>query len=203
MAGVPAMLRASDVTACLVTRGDQPEMMRRILDSLIFENVVVWDNSIRNDWKTAGRFLASAKAPTDTAYFQDDDVIVPPETQEALLRAYEPGIPTCNYGHGPTPDGFDDLPLYCGGAIVDRETWRAAEEQYLSWEKMDDDYLYYCDFAIGVLYPTFKHVRLPFEIVLEVAQHPSRLCNQPFADEMKRRVTERARAIRDRQVVAA
>ncbi len=178
-------------------------MMRRIRESLIFPNVFVWDNSKRNDMKTAGRFAVMEYATTDLVYFQDDDVLVPPSTQEALLAAYEPGIPTCNYGHGATPDGYDDLPLYCGGAIVDRGmAWEAAE-RYVQEHGQDDDFLYYCDFAVGVLYPMFKHVRLPFEIVMDVAQHPSRLCNQPFARDMKRRVTDRARAIRDRQAVPA
>lgn len=43
----------TDVVACIVTRGDVD--LTPILDSLIFEDVVVWDNSIRPDWKCAGR----------------------------------------------------------------------------------------------------------------------------------------------------
>lgn len=197
------MLRASDVTACLVTRGDQPEMMARILDSLIFESVVVWDNSKCGDMKTAGRYSATALARTAVVYYQDDDVIVPRQTQERLLHAYEPGVPTAVYGHGETPAGYGDLPLVCGGALVDRDMPTEAMNRYHAHHPADDDFLYYCDFAIGILYPAFKHVHLPFEIVLEVAQHPSRLCNQPFAAEMKQRVTERARAIRDGVLVAA
>ena len=38
---------------------------------------------------------------------------------------------------------------------------------------------------------------LPFEINMDIAQHPSRLCNQAWAAEAKARVTARARAIRD------
>jgi hypothetical protein len=130
-------------------------------------------------------------------------VIVPRATQEALLHHYEPGVPTAVYAHGLTPAGYDDLPLVCGGALVPTSAPAEAAARYLQEWPCDDDYLYYCDFAIGVLYPVFKHVRLPFEIVLSVAQHPSRLVNQPFAAGMKQRVTERARAIRDRVAVAA
>jgi hypothetical protein len=54
-----------------------------------------------------------------------------------------------------------------------------------------------------VLYPWFEHVFLPFRINMEVAQHPSRLCNQPWQKATKLKVTERARAIRDRAMVAA
>ena len=51
------MAKPYDVTACLVTRGDQPDMMARIRESLIFDNVVVWDNSKLPDWKCAGRYM--------------------------------------------------------------------------------------------------------------------------------------------------
>lgn len=186
------------MTACLVTRGDQPEMMRRIRESLIFDNVVVWDNSTApNDAKVAGRYSAIHQAKTPVVYFQDDDCIVPPATQEALLEAYEPGVPTAVYAHGVTPAGYDDLPLVCGGALVDSHMPLNAAHRYLAVEPHDESFNYYCDFAIGVLYPLFKQVRLPFHIELPVAQHPSRLVNQPFAAEMKQTVTERARAIRD------
>jgi hypothetical protein len=197
------MLKSSAVTACLVTRGDQPQMMERILDSLIFENVIVWDNSERDDLKTAGRYAAALEATTPVAYFQDDDVIVPRETQEALLVAYEPGIPTAVYAHGDTPGGYHDLPLVGAGALIDCELLWPTLNRYLQAYDPDDAFCYDCDFVAGVLYPIFKQVRLPFEIVMEVAQHPSRLCNQPFQREMKRAVTERARGLRDRVGVAA
>jgi hypothetical protein len=197
------MLRTSDVTACLVTRGDQPEMMARILDSLIFDYVIVWDNSVRDDRKTAGRYYATLEARTPVVYYQDDDVIVPRATQQALLAAYEPGVPTAVYGHGLTPGGYDDLPLVCGGALIDRDLPWQALDRYLAYHPCDDGFLYDCDFVAGVLYPLFKQVRLPFEIVMEVAQHESRLCNQPFQKDLKFEVAERARRIRDAVRVAA
>lgn len=198
------MIDQSQVTACLVTRGDQPAMMERILDSLIFDKVAVWDNSTSgSDWKTAGRYMAAARAVTEIVYFQDDDVIVPEVTQRALLTSYEPGVMVANWGHGVDPDGYDDLPLVCGGAIVDRSLCRDAMKLYLDHWPMDDWFLYDADFAIGVLYPAFRHVHLPFEIDLGIAQHPSRLCNQPWQREAKRSITERARAIRDRARAAA
>lgn len=198
------MLRTSDVTACLVTRGDVD--LRPIIDTLIFDTVIVWDNSVpRMDMKTAGRYWATGKATTPVVYYQDDDVIVPRSTQLALLDAYEPGIPTAVYAHGETPDGYDDLPLVGAGALVDREMPQHAMRRYIKENdggSGGESFLYYCDFAVGVLYPIFKQVRLPFEI-LPVAEDPSRLCNQPWASEMKLLVTERARAIRDMVAVAA
>lgn len=193
------MLRTSDVTACLVTRGDVD--MQPILDSLIFDKVIVWDNSVCEDMKTAGRYATIHQTTTPVVYFQDDDVIVPASTQEALLAEYEPGVMTAVYAHGDNADGYDDVPLVGAGAVVDRLLPLQAVHRYRGWP-MDNSFLYYCDFAIGVLYPRVKQLRLPFEIVMEVAQHPSRLCNQPWAAAMKFEVTERARAIRDMTVAA-
>lgn len=190
------MLSPKAVTACLVTRGDQPEMMERIRQSLIFDRVVVWDNSRSPDWKCAGRYMAALVAGTEYCYWQDDDVIVPQETQHELVERYEWPI-TANYGHGETPDGYDDLPLVCGGAVADsREAWSAIgrwAQQY----PLDQEFMYEADFVVGVLYPRFTHVYLPFHIEMKVAQHPSRLCNQPWQRDLKLEVTNRARAIRD------
>ena len=77
------------VTACLVTRGDQPEMMKKIIDSLIFPRYVVWDNSFKPDWKCAGRYWATTWSNSTLVYFQDDDVIVPPTTQ---IQIYVSGL---------------------------------------------------------------------------------------------------------------
>lgn len=192
------MITVDQVTACLVTRGDQPEMMDRIRESLVFDDVIVWDNSTRPfDAKTAGRYYATLEAKRPVVYYQDDDVIVPPQTQQALLEAYEPGVMVANWGHGENPDGYDDLPLVCGGAIVDKELPWEALHRYLDHYPQDDGFYYEADFVAGALYPEFRHLWEPFDINLAVAQHPSRLCNQPWQRDMKFDVTQRARAIRD------
>jgi len=194
------VLNPDDVTACLVTRGDQPEMIWRIRDLLIFDSVIVWDNSERPDRKTAGRYFAMLEAATDLVYFQDDDVLVPPQTQYALVDDYDGEPCLANWGHGDDPDGYDDLPLVCGGAIVDR---RAALDAMLRWARyypLDEAWDYEADFAVGALYESFRHVWLSFDIQMDVAQHPSRLCNQPWQRDLKRAVTEQARSLR--QVVA-
>lgn len=191
-------LSAADVTACLVTRGDQPEAVERILGSLIFDKVIVWDNSVEPvDWKCGSRYLAAYTASTKVVYFQDDDVLVPCETQEALVRAYKPGVCVANWGHGDNPDGYGDLPLVGCGAIVDvDECWKALD-RWAEHYPLDDDFGYEADFIVGVLYKSFEHVHLPFEIDMPVAQHPSRLVNQPWQKQLKHDMTQRARAIRD------
>ena len=193
------MIHPRDVAACLVTRGDRPEMMQKILDSLLpFGEVVVWDNSQEEiDWKCAGRYFAAAEAVREVVYFQDDDVIVPVATQQALLAAYEPGVCVANWGHGENADGYDDLPLVCGGAVVDSELCLGAMLQYARRYPLDDDFAYEADFVVGVLYPRFVHLHEPFEIDLGIAQSPERLCNQPWQRDLKLEITNRARAIRD------
>ena len=191
------MLDASQVSACLVTRGDQPEQMERIIESLLpYGEVVVWDNSKADDFKTAGRFAAMSLAKNQICYTQDDDVLVPRETQEALLREWEPGMTVANYGHGENDGGYGDLPLVCGGGLFDKALAFMAIDAYLSeyqeWGRDEDAYI---DFLVGVQIP-FKHIHEPFEINYPIAQHPSRLVNQPWAAEAKHRVTERARSLR-------
>ena len=173
-------------------------MMERIRESLIFDDVVVWDNSQRDDMKVAGRYYALNHFPVQSViYFQDDDVIVPPETQRKLCEAYMPGVVIANYGHGATPDGYDDMPLVHGGAILDADLPWQSLNLYLEHYPLDDDFLYESDFVAGILYPDFRHLHLPHEIVMEVAQHPSRMCNQPWQRDLKLEITNRARALRD------
>jgi hypothetical protein len=102
-----------------------------------------------------------------------------------------------NWGHGDTSDGYDDLPLVGGGAVVDRNLCWEAIRRYEEMWPLDDAFRYEADFVVGVLYPAFRHVRLPFHIDMRIAQSPERLCNQPFQRELKFEITERARAIRD------
>lgn len=194
-------MRPEDVTAVLVTRGDQEEFVERIVASLIFEDVVVWDNSKREDRKAAGRYFALLDGTQSVVYFQDDDVLVPESTQRALLDEYEPGVVVTNWAHGENPDGFEDVAFVGAGAILDADIPWIGLDRYLEQFPFDDDFLYEADYIAGVLYPSFRYVHLPFEIELRIAQGPERLCNQWFQPDLKRRITERARSIRDEVLV--
>jgi hypothetical protein len=186
-----------DVTACLVTRGDQPEMMARIRESLVFDHGVVWDNSQREDWKCAGRYKAAERARTDVVYFQDDDVIVPRETQKALLAEYDGEDCLAVYAHGDEPAGYDDLPLIGCGALVNRHAAQRAIDRYAGRWPLDDDFRYEADFVVGVLYGNWRHLHAPFNIEYEIATDPSRLARQPWQRSLKFEITNRARRIRD------
>lgn len=75
-----------NVSAVLVTRGDVD--ITEILNSLPFDDVVVWNNSERDDLSCYGRFAGVAEAKHDWIYVQDDDLIVP---VPALLDAWDGG----------------------------------------------------------------------------------------------------------------
>jgi len=188
-----------EVTACIVTRGDVD--LQPITDSLLnYREVIVWDNSIRPDWKVAGRYWAALDAETDLVYWQDDDTVVPRETQETLLEAYIDQDIVANWGHGANPDGYDDLPLVCGGAIASRASAWAAIAEYGAQFPLDADFKYECDFIVGVLYRYWDHRHLPFEI-RDVAYNGQRLADEPWQRDLKLEMTTRARAIRDARVV--
>lgn len=213
------MLTPDNVTACLVTRGDQWEQLVRIIGTLPYDEILIWDNAHLGvmdghlgratviggaDLRTAGRYAAMFEAKHDVVFFEDDDTLF--AHHDDLMAAYEPGTLTAVYGHGENDGGYGDLPLVCGGGLADRgavlDAMRRFKGDPICLDEWDRDELAYADFAIGVLIP-FKHVDLPFEINMDIAQHPSRLVNQPWAADAKRRVTERARAIRDKALTPA
>lgn len=185
------MISPADVTACLVTRGDAD--LTPILESLPYDEVIVWDNSRRGDWKCAGRYMAAAEAKHEIVYFQDDDVIF--RDHEELLAAYEPGKIAAVWAHGRTPDGYEDVALVGAGAISDRELPQAALERYLSRFAYDDGFLYEADFIVGCLTPHI-HLHLPFEI-RDLAYNGRRLADQPWQRELKLKITNQARWVRD------
>lgn len=79
------MIAPANVSAVIVTRGDVD--LTTILNSLPFDDVVVWDNSVEEDVQCYGRFAGVARCKNEIVYVQDDDVLVP---IAALLREYQP-----------------------------------------------------------------------------------------------------------------
>jgi hypothetical protein len=134
-----------NVSCVIPTRGDVD--LSPILETLPFDDVIVWDNAEREDLGIYARYAAIAEAKHDIVVTQDDDVIVTcwPE----LLAAYEPGILTVNY-----PEPWD-IPWVARGAIFDRDLPARAFDRY--WAAYPDDDLfrrYVCDAAFALLTPT-------------------------------------------------
>jgi hypothetical protein len=127
-------LSASDVTAVLVTRGDVD--LTPVLESLPFEEVIIWDNSKRYNESVYGRYLAIREAKHRIIYTQDDDCVV---DVAKVLDAYEPGVVTCNM-----PDSrwieYSRCALVGWGSVFDADLWFQAERRYLSagheWDEL-------------------------------------------------------------------
>jgi hypothetical protein len=80
------LIEAKNVSAVIVTRGDVD--ITTIVNSMPFDDVVVWDNSVEEDLQCYGRFAGIERCKNDIIYVQDDDVLIP---VPSLLREYEPG----------------------------------------------------------------------------------------------------------------
>lgn len=110
-----------NVTAIIVTRGDHdlaPIIGQEWPEQV--QEIIVWDNASedRRDLKVYGRYAAIAEASHDLIFVQDDDVLLPRESLEQILRAHDPlgkqvlhdgpaSYVTCNM-----PAAFRDQPQY-------------------------------------------------------------------------------------------
>ncbi len=191
------MITPADVTACLVTRGDVD--MTPILETLPYPNVIVWGPD-REELRVYGRYAAMLEASTPVVYTQDDDCVF--TGHEELLAAYEPGRHVAVYGHGDTPDGYEDMALVHGGALMDRDLPARAFARYLEHWPMDEGFLREADMINGTLTP-HVHLDLDYEIRMGIAQRPNRMCNQPWQRGLKLEITNRARRVRDLAEAAA
>ena len=136
-----------NISCVIVTRGNVD--MTDILASLPFDDVVVWNNSVRDDIGIYGRFAAIAEAKHDIIYTQDDDVLV--TGLDELLASYEPGIVSINY------DEPWDIPWISKGAVFDRHLPEIAFRRY--WAKYDYD-AYFRDEACDGIFALLSEVKV-------------------------------------------
>ena len=112
-------IAAKDVALTIPTRGDVDlsEILSRLPD---FKQVIVWDNSERDDLKVYARYAAIAETDAAVIATQDDDCIVP---WEEILPYYAPGRLVANMDRdrwGPGW-GYPDSTLVGWGALFDRD----------------------------------------------------------------------------------
>jgi hypothetical protein len=184
-------LSPDDVTACLITRGDVD--LDPILETLPYKHVRIWGPD-QPEMHVFGRYVAMFEAKTPVVYTQDDDCIF--RDHEELLARYEPGRIVANYGHGDNPDGYDDMALVHGGALMDADLPARAFSRYLQRYPLDEGFLREADMINGTISP-HTHTDLEFEIRMEIATRPNRMCNQPWQRDLKRKITDQARKVRD------
>jgi hypothetical protein len=189
----------------IVTRGNTD--LTAVLNSLIFDDVVVWDNSAEpEDSMTYGRVLALERTKHSIIYSQDDDIIHTPENQQRIFHAYQPGVLTgcmwSEWSDGAKAQGiqygYDDLVFAGSGSVYHRTVPTLATTRYLTHYPMDDFFLLWADTIIGILAPT-QQLNIQFDALPE-AEADYRMCNLPNAVEQKTEAIRRARAIRDRKM---
>ena len=136
-----------NVSCVIPTRGDID--LTPILDTLPFDDVVIWDNSQRYDLGIYGRYAAIAEAKHDVIVTQDDDLIV--TCWDDILKAYEPGVLTCNY-----PEPWD-VPWVARGAIFDRHLPQQAFRRYRQHYPRDRFFTHKaCDAVFALLTDSVK-----------------------------------------------
>ncbi len=195
------VLQPSEVSAVIVTRGDVD--LAPVLDSLIFDDVVVWDNSREHDQMTYGRVLASREAQHSVIYSQDDDIIHTAEAQRDIVAAYEEGVLTgCMWPEWSAgakaqgiENGYDDLVFPGSGSISDSWLWGDCVFEYLNEYPMDDFFRLWSDTIIGVISPT-RQLDIRFA-ELPHADNENRMAHLDDAVALKTEAIRRARLIRD------
>lgn len=197
-----------NVSAVIVTTGRTD--LTPVLESLIFDDVVIWDNSKELvDQMTFGRALAVQRARYPVIWSQDDDIVHTRNDQLRIVSEYEYGVLTgCmwpEWSDGARaqgiPDGYDDLVFAGSGSIYHRDVPGQAVALYLEHFPLDDFFRLWADTIIGILAPT-RQLDIRFE-ALPCAEDETRMCNLPDAVALKSLAISRARAVRDEIVVAA
>lgn len=192
------MIDASEVTACLVTRGDVD--LSEIIDSLPFERVIVYDNSRESDNGVFGRYIAVSRAESRACFIQDDDCVLAPDTFTALRAAYQPGHIVANMPER-FREHYPDSCLVGFGAIIDRELPALAIARFGSYwyaydgSGMPENFHRECDGIVTALTPRIL-VDEPYRD-LPWASAPSRLWKQPEHVSERTRMLELARKVRD------
>lgn len=196
------MLSLSDVSAVIVTKGNVD--LTPIRESLIFDDVVVWDNSQGLDFKTFGRvYGARTLAKNALIYSQDDDIVHTPQNQMRIMESYEEGYMTgCmwqEWSDGARAqgieNGYDDLVFPGSGSISDIWLWEDCINYYLAQWPLDDFFKLWSDTIIGIIAPT-RQLDIRFE-ALPCADDPDRMANMEDAVALKTEAIRRARLVRD------
>lgn len=182
-----------EVSAIIVTRGDVS--LDRILETLPYSEVIIWDNSKRPNYSVFSRYLAIEEAKHDVIYFQDDDIIF--TAHEELLDAYQPGVLTSNMPSPWWEEQYENksMALVGAGSLIHRDLPWSAFGRYLAHHPMDEVFLDFCDMVHGVLTP-FNRLDLGYEI-LSYAHDENRLHNSPGGPERKALAIKRAMDIRN------
>lgn len=150
-------LSPARVSAVLVTRGDVD--LTPILNSLPVDDIVIWDNSKREDLKVFGRYAAVKEARHSVIYSQDDDCLV---DSSEVIAVYEPGRVVSNMPAAKRSEYAGIAPgiaLIGWGSCFDADSMRVFE-RYIARYGRDELLLRECDRVFTALNAT-KLIDLP------------------------------------------
>lgn len=194
-------IHPSDVTAVLITRGDQPEWQaerEKQFERLGMDYIIVKSPDILTRYMTAERH-----AQTTAVFFQDDDVNLPDETILALCDLYEPGVlVTSMFDEWIEAQGYFDLALVGLGGICDVGLWKDAFRRWLdAYGNGSGDAMrrlkWDADFIFGTL-AKWRRFDLGGKehIDMDVATGEGRLATTPGQHERKFESIDMARKLR-------
>ena len=174
----------SRVAAVIPTRGDQP--LDEILLSIPEEwEIVLWDNSVRQDLAVYGRYAAIELTDAPIIYTQDDDCVLEQDSFVTLRNAYQPGVLTANMPERFRHDFYREHCLVGFGAIFDRDLPHQAFMRYWrghgvkiarTWPPDDPFWLRHCDVVFTTL--TTRHLVDVAHRDLPWASNPERMWKQ-------------------------
>lgn len=167
------------VAAVIPTRGDQD--LTEVIESIPPEwEVVIWDNSKREDLAVYGRYAAIELTDAPVIYTQDDDAVLDPESFDTLREEYQPGVLTANMPERFRHDFYREHCLVGFGAIFDRDLPKQAFDKFFATSRHGDDdplFLRICDVVFTAL--TTRHLVDVEHRDLPWASNPERMWKQP------------------------
>lgn len=190
------------VAACIVTRGnvDLAEILAPYPRSM---NVHVWDNSIMEDLSVYGRYAMLADVREDIVIVQDDDVVLPWESIQALIASYEPDRIVANMPQEFRRPFYQQHCLLGFGSIFDKGLDVAAHARFLNamtFSRKTDDFDQFfkrtCDVIFTALTP-YTLVDLPVTI-LDYARDEGRMFRDPNHTRERQRALDLSLSIRGR-----
>lgn len=190
------------VAACIVTRGNVP--LDEITESLPAEwEVIVWDNSQREDLVVYGRYAAIELTDAEVIYVQDDDCVLEPAGHGQLLGAWQyhheqgSNVLVSNMPARFRHDFYSDSCLVGFGAIFHRDLPATAFSRFAFKRPEVEAPFFYreCDLVFTGLTPRVlvdaDHRDLPW------ASDPDRLWKQRDHVGQRSRMLELVREVRN------
>jgi hypothetical protein len=215
------VIEPAQVAVVIPTRGNvDMEPILAAYAGFGFSPGYVWNNSADPDLGVYGRYAAiSSTVMGELAAViitQDDDVILPRETIQALLDAYEPGKVVCNIPQR-FRQRYRDSGMVGFGAIFDRDLPRQAFNRFYSAQRAFEDvgqsktWMFSvadhlepvseatihrtCDLVFTMLTP-MTQVDLPY-VELAYGKDETRMWRQPGHFDERDRMRKLCREVRD------